>query len=1245
MRYTYPIPRNANDFENWACRFATEHFKSNVSDLYGSQGQAQSGVDVLVRLPNGEWVGVQCKRYYNKNLTKKILQADLDMAHSIEPKLARYFVATTKNRDTKLQDWARSATLHGQCEVDIWFWDKFEDWIDKDPGLKSEYLDLDVVTLAKSLVHRLDSSHTCNDVLAYVAGNVIPAICEADAVDSYIVISARAKLNANRPDLALGELRALLDSGNKEAAAWRVAAAAFLVQGNTNAVIEIVARATALGIMDAKLDVFHASALLKQKETTSAKTILAAALIRANAAERPMVLAAWLTYRLEVERASYNDLLAELNEEDLKAAEVHVPLTNAAAIQLDHSIFDHHINILKDAPNIDSCIVPLLQSSATIVAAENAKRSNALAFDSGALRDDVQRAAMTIRGELNEFRHTQHSSNRVVALVWLGRAYVLLNQYVEADRAFLDAVVASQCSPEAMHITIAYMDAHGRENAMDEFIEIPGVVDHPFTKLRQISRLANNDIQGARNALQLLIENLIDDTEWYPFALATLFDFPYDPQATNAAIEQVTTVLSTLSNPDAPICALAALLRDNRFEAVHQRIENILAVYSPKNLSAPALVRLTSLLRHIDAYELSYQYAVALDELVDQASNHYDKETVLLILADALNRLCLNRVESLIERFSATQLNDYDAYRFRAELAWRRGQLGECYEQTAKIIDAGFANIRDIQIMAFHAITAGRLHDAKRRLKFDRLPKIRTGSDFTIVANALLLVGRTRDREKLFREHHELAETASETLSATVTPLLLGRHLPSPRAAEPHTVIVLRREYPEPIEHCLWITPKPGASAPHITRVSADEIWLKPLIGCEEGDSVTFTQGRFIGHPWIVTKLLPGDSGIHALRMDWATRQGLAGGGVDVIHDQDNPVPAMEQYLQAATTRAPAPDELLLPIPFLAHQHERIPLDVMNRAQKLRCSTGEPTEWRIDRELLSHFPSSVIVDPLTVFLANQYGIADELWKAAGEPVIAPQTAITLAQWWWIERNWRKAPMVAGLSKDGRLKIEIHDIQFRKMARAFWQDLAKSVGPQLHILNSEFSDADGSSVNAMCRLMDMGTVATAAYALSLRRPVLSLDRNLVKFLQSINIPAVTVPGLLTSAVARGRLTPRESIGVKAALARNRWTFISVSVPEILGLLKADDDMRDVDFRAALQDFSISEPASALGVILGVLNETGKTDIQVTGKPISRALFDQLPNIPPQDRAATINRFRNARRAWYKDELKRWRYSLN
>ena len=138
-----PPPKNPDDFENLCLDLYEAEF-GDGTQLYGSKGQAQQGVDIFTLNQN---IGVQCKKkeYGNGKITEKELKQEIEKAKEFnhKVKLKRYIYASTCKRDAKIQKiaWQISEEhkKHNLFSVEIHSWNEIEKLLNKHPIVFKKY--------------------------------------------------------------------------------------------------------------------------------------------------------------------------------------------------------------------------------------------------------------------------------------------------------------------------------------------------------------------------------------------------------------------------------------------------------------------------------------------------------------------------------------------------------------------------------------------------------------------------------------------------------------------------------------------------------------------------------------------------------------------------------------------------------------------------------------------------------------------------------------------------------------------------------------------------------------------------------------------------------------------------------------------------------------------------------------------------------------------------------------------------
>lgn len=196
---SFPPPRGWQDFEQLTKDVAKYRLDENF-DNYGRQGQKQDGVDIFGWDKDGNNTGLQCKHKGHTtstakkivtSITKNTIDTEVKLADNFKPKLDRFIFATTTFRDaviqTHINDLNNNRKGKGLPKIEIWFWEDFEEEINKHSELAYLYFenilkqfnqydkDIHILSLLKHSLSRpafntsFNSENNCNDFLKAIS--------------------------------------------------------------------------------------------------------------------------------------------------------------------------------------------------------------------------------------------------------------------------------------------------------------------------------------------------------------------------------------------------------------------------------------------------------------------------------------------------------------------------------------------------------------------------------------------------------------------------------------------------------------------------------------------------------------------------------------------------------------------------------------------------------------------------------------------------------------------------------------------------------------------------------------------------------------------------------------------------------------------------------------------------------------------------------------------------------------------
>lgn len=149
MKKTLGKPENWQDFESLCKKLWGGIWTiPNKIKKNGRLGQEQAGVDVY-GIPKGEnqYWGIQAKGkddYSNAKLTESEITQEIEKAKKFEPQLAVYIIASSTNKDAKIEKFVRIKDIQnqekGSFEILLFCWEDIVDLIEENPDTYNWYL-------------------------------------------------------------------------------------------------------------------------------------------------------------------------------------------------------------------------------------------------------------------------------------------------------------------------------------------------------------------------------------------------------------------------------------------------------------------------------------------------------------------------------------------------------------------------------------------------------------------------------------------------------------------------------------------------------------------------------------------------------------------------------------------------------------------------------------------------------------------------------------------------------------------------------------------------------------------------------------------------------------------------------------------------------------------------------------------------------------------------------------------------
>jgi len=139
MKQQLRKPENWQDFETLCKKLWGEIWHCPEIKKNGRVGQTQHGVDVF-GIPQGEssYFGIQCKGkddYINAQLSIKEIDEEVKKALLFSPKLKKFYIATTANKDSKIEEYIRNKNIESianeRFEIHLFCWEDIVELIDE----------------------------------------------------------------------------------------------------------------------------------------------------------------------------------------------------------------------------------------------------------------------------------------------------------------------------------------------------------------------------------------------------------------------------------------------------------------------------------------------------------------------------------------------------------------------------------------------------------------------------------------------------------------------------------------------------------------------------------------------------------------------------------------------------------------------------------------------------------------------------------------------------------------------------------------------------------------------------------------------------------------------------------------------------------------------------------------------------------------------------------------------------------
>ena len=148
MKKSIRKPENWQDFESLCKKLWGEIWECHEIKKNGRSGQNQHGVDVYgIPKNESEYYGIQCKGkddYTKSQLTKSEIDTEISKAQEFKPKLKKFYLATSANKDSEIEEYIRIKDVEnrnvGQFEIHLFSWEDIADLIEENKNTFDWYV-------------------------------------------------------------------------------------------------------------------------------------------------------------------------------------------------------------------------------------------------------------------------------------------------------------------------------------------------------------------------------------------------------------------------------------------------------------------------------------------------------------------------------------------------------------------------------------------------------------------------------------------------------------------------------------------------------------------------------------------------------------------------------------------------------------------------------------------------------------------------------------------------------------------------------------------------------------------------------------------------------------------------------------------------------------------------------------------------------------------------------------------------
>lgn len=1206
--------------EQWVVTYVNSTFQTDLpARRIGRKGQSQNGVDVHAVIRDIGDVGYQAKAYISKVLTITDFDRELAAAHTFMPPLKQYTVVTLNPRDAKLQEHARSAHLHGAHAVEVLALEDLVDIATNQRQLQKLLFAMifsadDVENLLAPYV--LDASSLPLKVLPIEADSAVPA--ELRAVEDWI--------NAGMPRRALTEL-AVFTGAASQSSRRRLECRAHLVLKDYMTVVRAVESEQSRPDADAAVLALGAQAAEALADRELADEWLTVALARANAHSRPHAVSAYVrihSYREGAQLANLESFATSVLGDPILVA---AALADAAANLGDQSRSLYWHAHARDKMPTRVLGVEINEACSSVALALRHKK------EGRGVPPDFAKTIGILENLAERTRLCEAPAYRFVVLNALGHAYQTLGRHLDAANAW----------DEALQVTEEDLGLWMQRCALSANERIP-VPDQALIAKHTVSRLSGLFLASALIATaradeaRTWIQRVLDDgeapEEVRAIALVELLQLlktsgECEPrQMLQDALTQLEKTPQAL-----PLLWWVILHHADADGQQRAQIRSHVDALSVVELDDEHVLVLASAMAERELGDLAVAWLPRIENMAFHDTGDVRNGEAAELVAD----LCLMafRFDDAIrirERLWRLRPDDAAVVQQHAKALFESGDRQGAYDALDAAIRAGVASSRLVLNWAMLASALGHRRAAHRLLSCMTIAATTSPEDYARMLQARALIG--------VRGHHD--EVLAGLHQGLVTPdnvgvvLGLGLRLRTSRNLRVAFGCIVRMQIAGVFDGMAHIVEKRTPPLPAVRVLDADTCpWVLDLLGARAGETVDLTRGVFQGRQatittvhdatdWIVQQAhdliaisAPERTGIEPIVGDIQTQLAVT---KERLKDRRD---AVSKTMGWATTAR-------MPISSLAERFQVSAREFLQAGAGWTPTAHVGTTAAIEKDDAAlHSTHELIFDAVTVLLLVAIGAESLPAVLPQKPGITRQAAWQLFDWYFIEREGRRAAAYLQLAVDGRLVLTDYTSRHRVAMLKHWRSVDRLVRQHFEIVDTP-ALSDPGQMARLGNVFGIPMVSGLAAAQRQGRVLISEEESVRGAASHIfGAKAASLQRLIVRATDQGWISRNKATLWLAALIRLGWSWVSFPIWMLDHSLRLEAGRRWPAAESFLSRMSKAEPATSIQTLLHVLetaDANGYRDIDLPR--LRQAIYRALPRVDTSLRAQLVKSYTGA-----------------